>query len=120
MSDFAIQSARNALDIARAGKGRRDGVASERLNTTAFEEPLIATEEQVKAVVEQIDSYLRAARRELQFQVDAKSGHVVVRVRDPATGDIIRQIPGEEALKLARALQENLQEGTPLFLDLSI
>jgi flagellar protein FlaG len=66
--------------------------------------------------VEQIDSYLKAARRELQFQVDEESGEVIVRVRDPATGEVIRQIPGDEVLRMARAMQDK----TPMLLDLVV
>jgi flagellar protein FlaG len=40
----------------------------------------------------------------LQFSVDSASGRTVVSVRDMATGDVIRQIPSEEALRLAQAL----------------
>jgi flagellar protein FlaG len=61
----------------------------------------------VKGAAEQIDSYLKSSGRNLEFQVDEESGEVVVRVRDAATGDVIRQIPGDEVLRLARALQEN-------------
>jgi flagellar protein FlaG len=37
--------------------------------------------------------------------VDTQSGMTVVSVKDIATGDVIRQIPSEEALRLAHALQ---------------
>src|SRR5262245_16619462 len=66
--------------------------------------------EMLKAAAEQIDSYLKSSGRELDFQVDADSGQMVVRVRDSATGDVIRQIPGEEALRMARALKEGLKD----------
>lgn len=40
----------------------------------------------------------------VQFARDPDSGKVVVRVVNPDTGDVVRQIPSEDALALARAL----------------
>ena len=61
----------------------------------------------VKAAAQQIDSYLKSTGRNLDFRVDQDTGRTVVTVRDSNTGDVIRQIPSEEALKLARSLGES-------------
>lgn len=61
-------------------------------------------EETTAAVAQHLESYLRSVGRSLQFSVDSASGETVVQVRDAATGEVIRQIPSEEALRLARAL----------------
>jgi flagellar protein FlaG len=58
----------------------------------------------MKAAAEQIESYLRATGRELRFSVDEATGETVVTVRDSVSGDVIRQIPNAEALRLAQAL----------------
>jgi flagellar protein FlaG len=62
--------------------------------------------DQVKAAAEQIAKYLASSGRSLNFRVDNDTGRVVVSVRDAASGDLIRQIPSEEALQLARSLSE--------------
>ncbi|MGQ0697891.1 MAG: flagellar protein FlaG [Panacagrimonas sp.] len=41
---------------------------------------------------------------ELQFRVDQDSGRVIVSIVDPKDGTVLRQIPGEEALRIARML----------------
>ena len=64
------------------------------------------TVEQVHAAVEQIEKFLKSSGRALDFHVDNDTGQVVVSVRDAASGDLIRQIPSEEALRLARTLSE--------------
>ncbi len=46
-----------------------------------------------------MEKYVRSVGRSLQFRVDEDSGRVVVSVRDPSTGELIRQIPSEEALR---------------------
>jgi len=70
----------------------------------------------LQAVAEQIDSYLRSVGRELEFRVDNASGRTVISVRDQATGELVRQIPSEEALRLA----ESLGTQTAVLLDVKI
>ncbi|MCE3003070.1 MAG: flagellar protein FlaG [Xanthomonadaceae bacterium] len=42
----------------------------------------------------------------LRFRVDPESDQVVVSVVDASTGDVLRQIPSEEALAIAKSLAE--------------
>ena len=44
---------------------------------------------------------MKRVSRELEFHVDGASGRMVCTVRDSQTGDLIRQIPNEEVLRLA-------------------
>ena len=60
--------------------------------------------ETMEVVVKQIESFLKGNERSLRFSVDEHTGRTVISVRDAASGDLIRQIPGEEALRLAQAL----------------
>jgi flagellar protein FlaG len=61
-------------------------------------------QETTAAVAVQIESYLRSVGRDVLFSIDSASGRTVVSIRDANTGDVIRQIPSEEALRLAQAL----------------
>lgn len=45
------------------------------------------------------------AGAELDFRIDDDSGRVVVSVIDRSNGEILRQMPSEEALRIARHLQ---------------
>jgi len=56
----------------------------------------------VHAAARQIDSYLKSVGRELEFSIDEATGRTVITVRITATGEVIRQIPNEEVLELAR------------------
>jgi flagellar protein FlaG len=58
----------------------------------------------VHAAAELIDRFLRSAGRELSFSVDDATGQTVLSIREPATGKLIRQLPSEEALRIARNL----------------
>lgn len=52
-------------------------------------------------VAQQLESFMKRVSRELEFHVDDASGRMVCSVRDAQTGDLIRQIPNEEVLRLA-------------------
>jgi flagellar protein FlaG len=69
--------------------------------------PSVDMNEAVRAAAKQIDSYLRSVGREVEFRVDEDTGMTVVTVRETATGDVIRQIPNEEMLQLARRFQQS-------------
>src|SRR5690242_19505723 len=49
-------------------------------------------------VAERLREYLLDSQRELEFSVDEDANATVIRVRDAVTGDVIRQMPSEEAL----------------------
>ena len=62
-----------------------------------------------QAIAEQVSRYLNSSTRNLEFQVDNESGSAVIVVRDVA-GNVIRRIPGEEALQ--RMLRASAESGT--------
>lgn len=65
-----------------------------------------ANREQVLAAVTEMQDYMDAAGRNIQFQLDDDSGRMIVRVTEASSGDVIRQMPSEEALRLAENLAE--------------
>jgi flagellar protein FlaG len=64
------------------------------------------SEQRVQHAAERIEAYLKSVSRALEFRVDAGSGRTVVSVRDAETGDLIRQIPGDEVLRLAEMAED--------------
>ncbi len=57
-------------------------------------------------VVEGLNRFLESSQRNLNFRVDEASGRTVITVVNPETNEIVRQIPPEELLTLARTLRE--------------
>ena len=47
---------------------------------------------------------MQSMNRYLEFRIDQDSGRTVVTVKDKTTGDVVRQIPAEEVLRLAQNL----------------
>jgi flagellar protein FlaG len=66
----------------------------------------------VEVAVEQMKDFAQVMSRQLQFDVDEDSGRTVVRVLDKDSGEIIRQIPSDEILALARHMKELMEEDT--------
>lgn len=62
--------------------------------------------EELEAAVQEMRDALQPVARSLQFSIDESLGKTVVRVLDGATKEVIRQIPSEEALEIAKALDK--------------
>ena len=77
--------------------------AAELQSNTRSAEP---DREQVLAAVADMQDYVQSAQYNLQFQLHDDSSRMVVKVTEIATGEVIRQIPSEEALRLAENLSE--------------
>ncbi|MCG9729257.1 flagellar protein FlaG [Shewanella sp. Isolate13] len=57
-------------------------------------------------IASELTDMMSLMRKGLAFKVDEDSGRSVVSVMDVDSGDVIRQIPNEEALELAQKLNE--------------
>jgi flagellar protein FlaG len=64
------------------------------------------TQEALRAAAQQIEAYLKSIGRAVEFRLDDATGKTVVTVRDTATDEVIRQIPSDEMLRLARHLDQ--------------
>lgn len=62
--------------------------------------------EQVKQAAAAINTAIQSLSRGLQFSVDEDTHKTVVRVVDTQTNEVIRQMPSEEALAIAKALDK--------------
>jgi uncharacterized FlaG/YvyC family protein len=71
--------------------------------------------ENLHVAVSQMNDHVQNLQRDLIFTVDSVTGKDVVTVIDRHSEEIIRQIPSEEALVLARRLAENRDDRLRLF-----
>ncbi|NKX20200.1 flagellar protein FlaG [Alteromonadaceae bacterium A_SAG2] len=60
--------------------------------------------------IDKVESFLKVQNRDLAFTIDENTNRSVVTVKDSTSGDVIRQIPSEEVLKLADRIQELQQD----------
>ena len=116
------------MSISSVGNQISPGVAiSDRFSTSAAphpvaksaapiasDNPVVQTErvqksasfEQVSKAVQEINKTIQAASQNLEFSVDTEENKVIVKVIDQQTKQVLRQIPTEEALDIAKSLDK--------------
>jgi flagellar protein FlaG len=65
---------------------------------------------QVQAAVNSINQSMQFSNRGLTFSVDQSTKETVVKVVEDGTGTVIKQIPSEQALAIAKAIDDSLQQ----------
>ena len=77
-------------------------VASTVIKPSGINEAAQPTREVVEKAAKEIQAFVQKMGRNLNFSIDETTGYHVVRVVNPDTGELIRQLPSEELLKIAR------------------
>lgn len=85
-----------------APPGRTEREAEARTDANAAQ----TEKESLDNVVSGLNDLVRELHRELKFSVDQESGETVIRVIDPVTDEVVRQIPSEELVQLRKRLEE--------------
>lgn len=79
--------------------------ATPKQNTDASSVDQEAVKERLESSVSQLKELVQSVQRDLQFSIDDFSGRTVITVLDSKTEEIIRQIPSEEVLALAKNIE---------------
>ncbi|MDC8830452.1 flagellar protein FlaG [Alteromonas gilva] len=66
--------------------------------------------QEIAGAVQEIQTFLQAQNRNLAFSVDENTNRSVVTVKDSSSGDVIRQIPSDEVLRLAERIKDLQQD----------
>lgn len=98
------------LDPATKNAPSGDIVKNAAQARAAAAEQVKVSREAFDKVVSELKAYVQNAQRNLDFQVDDKTGRVVVKVIDAKDHSVIRQIPSEEMLELAHRIQDYLDK----------
>jgi flagellar protein FlaG len=80
-------------------------VAATEIKSSGVTESAQPTKEVVAKAAAQLQEFVSSMGRNLNFSVDESTGYNVVRVVNPDTGELIRQLPSEELLKISRDFQ---------------
>ena len=65
------------------------------------------SEQQANQVVTKLNLRIESVHSSVRFRVDDTTGKTVITVMNTDSGEVIRQIPNEEALRLAEALKKD-------------
>lgn len=91
--------------LSQSGPGSPEGVRQSQVEAKAPAEGSGAS--RGLALSESLGMQLRAEEARITFEKDEASGKMVVRLKD-ASGTVIRQIPPDEMLRLAKAIDQYL------------
>jgi flagellar protein FlaG len=80
-------------------------VVSTEIKASGVNEAAQPTREVVAKAAAQLQEFVSSMGRNLNFSIDESTGYNVVRVVNPDTGELIRQLPSEELLKISRDFQ---------------
>ena len=77
-------------------------VASVQIKPSNINEVLAPTREAIEKIAADLQKFVQSMGRDLSFSVDQTTGYHVARVINPSTGELVRQLPSDELLKIAR------------------
>lgn len=63
-------------------------------------------QQELERIASEIQIQLKRINTELRFEVDSASGEIVVKILDPDSQQVIRQIPSEELLAIRARMDE--------------
>ncbi|MCB1740066.1 MAG: flagellar protein FlaG [Gammaproteobacteria bacterium] len=64
----------------------------------------------IEQVMEDANAELRSIATSLSFKIDEASGGTVISIVDTDSGEVLKEIPSEEARELAARIKESLAE----------
>lgn len=88
---------RQAQSIAANSTAQGDSTDASQKNTNI---------EELNTVIKSVNDIIKPFNNSLQFNIDQDSGRTVVKIMDSTTQEVIKQIPSEEMLALAKALDQ--------------
>ena len=65
-----------------------------------------AEHEAVQQLAAELESALNRNQGDISVSVDQESGMVIVRITDEVTGEIVKQVPAEELLKVDQSMEK--------------
>lgn len=108
MSIQAIGTQASAAIAAQlGGKSAANSVAPQPAESAAAPAAPATPEKQrqeIESATKAVREFVQPITNNLEFSIDDDTGKTVVKVMDTSTKEVIRQIPSEEILEIARAL----------------
>lgn len=90
-----------------AATGTTNQAAARYIQADAVEQdrPRHARQDELRAAVERAQKIIEPQVRDMSFSIHEKTGQIVVRIIDRESKEVIRQIPGEEMLRIAENIE---------------
>ena len=105
---MVIQSIGKQVDVPGSGSAPAGVAVSGAPPGEAPPVPQPHANAELRRALDALAQHLDSRRTQLSFRVDQQLNQVVISIVDPDSGAVLRQIPGEEVLRMAQNLQEYL------------
>ncbi len=107
---------RSAVSTVNAVDQERQTIAIAEIHAEQVE----ISRDELESIVSQLQDYVQSIQRDMKFQIDDATGRVIVQVIDSHSQEVVRQIPSEEMLAIARHLADSIEnnEAKGFFIEL--
>jgi len=99
-------ASRGSAQISKSDSEVIAQVVSTPMRSSNINEVVAPVRESIEKIAADLQKFVQSMGRDLNFSVDETTGYHVVRVVDQSTGELIRQLPSDELLKLAREFEQ--------------
>lgn len=100
VSDYQVETRHAGTQAARTAENRAGALKD------ASDAKRDLPPKEIEKVASEIQIHLKRLNTELRLDVDSGSKKVVVKIIDPASGQVIRQVPSEEMLEISKRMDE--------------
>ena len=110
---ISSKAAANSAQTAKVAAGTDAAKRTSQVSSASVEQkasPKVVEFEpsDIDKAVEELQAYVDSLARELSFHRDESIGRSIITVRDANTNQLVRQIPAEEVVQIARQIKEDL------------
>ncbi|MDP2001900.1 MAG: flagellar protein FlaG [Desulfurivibrionaceae bacterium] len=92
--------------VEKSAEAARNALDEQRLRREAEKKAKGVSRSEVQAALDEVQVRMDQMGTNLQFAMDKVAEDLVVKVTDKKSGDLIRQIPSEDVIKLRKKLEE--------------
>jgi flagellar protein FlaG len=98
----------NAPPVETAATVAKPAAAPAELATAVQQPTPVPSLEQLAQAVKKINKVLQTQSQNLEFTIDSDSKRTIIKVVDQGTKEVLRQIPTEETLEIAKAIDQTM------------
>lgn len=103
LAEGRLNSQKNVVNISAEQNKLTEQTKVSQLNADNL---LDAEQNQIQTALDEVSNFVQTQNRQLDFSFDEQSNRSIIKVTDSDSGEMIRQIPSEDVLKLAQRIKE--------------
>jgi flagellar protein FlaG len=101
----AVQKAAPKVKADAAGEAAQAVASTTTMSGQKVQEVTQQSRDAMQVAVQQIQGYLQDSNRDMNVALDETTGYYVARVTNSQTGEVVRSIPSDETLRIARNIE---------------